>query len=240
MPYSNELNLFLLTTFTSTLAGICSMGGGLILAVSLPWFVPGTAVIPIHGTTQLASNISRLGFALNAIYWPVVPKFILGSLVGITLFSLFLVNIPTQSIPLFIAGYLLLSLWVKPVSLLLQKVENFYLIGMLQTGLGLVVGAPGPLTVNLLLKTRSDKNEIIATAALLMSISNIAKIATYGGLGFVFYDYLGPILFAIAGATLGSFIGTHLRNKLDTHIFMNLLKWLLTLLALQTLIRFSL
>ena len=45
----NDLSLFFLTTFTSTIAGVFGLGGGLILAVTLPWFVPVNAVVPIHG-----------------------------------------------------------------------------------------------------------------------------------------------------------------------------------------------
>ena len=233
------VSLFLLTTFTSTVAGICGLGGGLILAVTLPWFVPAAAVIPIHGTTQLASNFTRLGFSFRSVYWPVVPLFILGSLSGIALFSVFLVNLSSEYIPLFIATYLLLSLWVKPIEKMLAKLENFFIVGAVQTGLGLVVGAPGPLTMNLLLKRLTDKDQIIATAALLMGISNISKVLTYAGLGFIFFDYLPQIISAIIGASLGSLIGTRLRGRIDNQKFMAGLKWLLTLLALQTLVRFS-
>ncbi|QFU24075.1 sulfite exporter TauE/SafE family protein [Shewanella eurypsychrophilus] len=233
------VSLFLLTTFTSTVAGICGLGGGLILAITLPWFVPAAAVIPIHGTTQLASNFTRLGFSFRSVYWPVVPLFIFGSLSGIAVFSVFLVNLSTELIPLFIAIYLLLSLWIKPIEKILAKLENFFIVGAVQTGLGLVVGAPGPLTMNLLLKRLTDKDQIIATAALLMGISNISKVLTYAGLGFIFFDYLPQIISAIIGASLGSLIGTRLRERIDNQKFMAGLKWLLTLLALQTLVRFS-
>jgi len=234
-----EISLFILTTLTSTLAGICGMGGGLILAISLPLFVPITAVIPIHGTTQLASNISRLCFSFKDVYWPVVPKFIMGSAIGVIAFSLFLVNLPTQYIPLFIAIYLLMSLWVSPIKAILNKIENFYLVGAIQTGLGLLVGAPGPLTITLLLKTLNDKDQVIATASLLMGLSNLAKVITYLSLGFIFSDYLSIIIFAIIGASLGSYIGTKVRDKIDNQVLMKWLKWILTFMAIQTLIRFS-
>ncbi|WP_076414539.1 TSUP family transporter [Shewanella sp. UCD-KL12] len=239
MDFSLIASLFILTTFTSTVAGICGLGGGLILAVTLPWFVPPAAVIPLHGTTQLASNFTRLGFAFRAVYWPVVAPFVLGSLSGIALFGLFLINLSSEYIPLFIATYLLLTLWVKPIENVLGRLENFFIVGAVQTGLGLVVGAPGPLTMNLLLKRLKDKDQIIATAALLMGMSNIAKVLTYAGLGFIFIDYLPQIVSAILGAALGSFIGTRLRGTIDNRKFMHLLKWLLTLLAIQTLVRFS-
>ncbi|NRA83859.1 MAG: hypothetical protein HRU22_08865 [Gammaproteobacteria bacterium] len=62
-----DVGLFILTVFTSTIAGIFGLGGGLILAVSLSWLVPVNAVVPIHGTTQLASNASRLFFCYHQV-----------------------------------------------------------------------------------------------------------------------------------------------------------------------------
>jgi len=234
-----DFSLFLLTTFTSTIAGVFGLGGGLVLAVMLPWFVLPSAVVPIHGATQLASNVSRLMMSYKHIVWSLVPKFMIGSLVGVVLFTLVLSNLALQYIPVFIAIYLLLSLWVKSIDLLLSKIESFYLVGMLQTGLGLVVGAPGPLTVNLLMKKLAHREQIIATASLLMVFVNATKVVTYAALGFVFIDYLNTIVFAIIGAFVGSYIGTKLRDKIDAQRFLHWLKWLLTLLALQTLVRFS-
>lgn len=49
------------------------LGGYLILAVTLPCFVPVNAVVPIHGTTQLASNVSRLMMSYRPIAEWVVP-----------------------------------------------------------------------------------------------------------------------------------------------------------------------
>ena len=65
----NYLSLFFLTTLTSTIDGVFGIGGGLILAVTLPWFVPVNAVVPIHGTTQLASNVSRLMMSYQHVVW---------------------------------------------------------------------------------------------------------------------------------------------------------------------------
>ena len=234
-----DVSLFVLTTLTSTIAGIFGLGGGLILAVTLPWFVPANAVVPIHGTTQLASNFSRLLFAYQHVVWSLVPKFVVGSIAGVALFTLVLSNMPTKYIPVAISVYLLLSLWVNSVQSMLNKIESFYLVGMIQTGLGLVVGAPGPLTITLLMKKLDDREQIVATASVLMGLVNLAKVVTYATIGFIFWDYLSTIIWAIGGAFLGSFIGTKLRGKFDHQRFINILKWILTLLALQTLIRFG-
>jgi len=235
----DDVSLVFLTTFSSTIAGVFGLGGGLVLVVMLPWFVPANAVVPIHGITQLGSNISRLMLSYRYVVWSLGPRFIFGTVFGIALFSLVLTSLSTKYIPVIIAIYLLLSLWIKAFEKLLSKIESFFVVGMLQGGLGLIVGAPGPLAITLLMKKLSHPDQIIATASLMLSFVNLAKVVTYAIFGFVFWDYIHSIIFAIIGAFIGSFIGTIIRKKVDPDRFLHLLKWLLTILALQTLIRFS-
>ncbi|WNC71340.1 sulfite exporter TauE/SafE family protein [Thalassotalea psychrophila] len=234
---ANEVSLFIIAIFTSTLAGICAMGGGMILVLILPFFVPATAIIPIHGITQFASNSSRLAFCFKHVYWPFVGQFIIGALVGTALFSTFLINISSQNLPLFISVYLLLTLWLKPIERLFSKFESFYIVGAIQAGLGLLVGAPGPITVTLLYKKLTEKEQIIATASLLMGITNLNKVLVYSVIGFQFLEYWQLILASVVGATFGSILGNYLRNKIPNQHFMVLLKFILTSLALCTCVR---
>ena len=83
----NELILGLITFFTSTVAGIVGVGGGMMLIVILPSFLPLNALIPIHGLTQVSSNLSRAYFGYKDIEFSVVPKFLLGSILGIVFFA---------------------------------------------------------------------------------------------------------------------------------------------------------
>ncbi|WOH37484.1 sulfite exporter TauE/SafE family protein [Thalassotalea fonticola] len=232
--FTNELSLFLIATITSTLAGICAMGGGMILVLVLPFFVPAAAIIPVHGVAQFASNSSRLAFCYQHIHWPFVWQFVLGALIGTSLFSVFLINIASQYLPLFISIYLLLTLWFKPIAKLFGKFESFYLVGAIQAGLGLLVGAPGPITVTLLYKKLVDKEQIIATASLLMGITNLNKVIVYSVIGFQFLDLWQLILASVLGATLGSILGNYLRHKIPNQHYMTLLKFILTSLALYT------
>ncbi len=233
----NEISLFVITLLTSTLAGICAMGGGMILVLILPFFVPAAAIIPLHGLAQLASNSSRLVMCFTAIHWPFVSQFILGAFIGTALFSTFLLNISSQYLPLFISSYLLISLWVKAIDRWLSKLKSFYVVGVQQAGFGLLVGAPEPITVTLLYKKLTDKDEIIATASLLMAITNLNKVLVFTLIGFQFSPYWPLILACICGATLGSILGSKLRNKISNQHFMPLLKIILTVLALTTAIR---
>lgn len=229
----NELLLGLLTFFTSTVAGIVGLGGGMMLIAILPSFLPLNALIPVHGLTQMSSNFSRAVFGYKDIQYETIPKFLIGSLAGIALFASIISMISLEYVPLFIGAYILLSLWSKKFNNKIKKYENYYLVGFLQSGLSIVVGATGPLTMTLLLKDYEDKDKVVATGAALMSITHILKVFVFMYFGFVFFDYIGIIIAMIIGAVAGSYAGTKLRDKIDGKKFTMILKVLLSALAVK-------
>ena len=190
----NELILGLITFFTSTIAGIVGVGGGMMLIVILPSFLPLNALIPIHGLTQVSSNLSRAIFGYKDVQYEVIPKFLLGSAIGIGIFAAVLNLISLEYVPLFIGVYILLSLWSEKFNEKIKKYESYFLAGFFQTGLSMVVGATGPLTMTLLFKDYEDKNKVVATGAALMSITHILKVFVFMYFGFVFFDYIGVII----------------------------------------------
>ena len=148
----DELILGLITFFTSTIAGIVGVGGGMMLIVILPSFLPLNALIPIHGLTQVSSNLSRAIFGYKDVQYEVIPKFLLGSAIGIGMFAAVLNLISLEYVPLFIGVYILLSLWSEKFNEKIKRYESYFLAGFFQTGVSMVVGATGPLTMTLLLK----------------------------------------------------------------------------------------
>lgn len=232
----NELLLGLLTFFTSTVAGIVGLGGGMMLIAILPSFLPLNALIPVHGLTQMSSNFSRAVFCYKDVQYETIPKFLIGSLVGIVLFASIISMISLEYVTLFIGAYILLSLWSKKFNNKIKKYENYYLVGFLQSGLSIVVGATGPLTMTLLLKDYEDKDKVVATGAALMSITHILKVFVFMYFGFVFFDYIGIIIAMIIGAVAGSYAGTKLRDKIDGKKFTMILKVLLSALAIKLIV----
>lgn len=233
----NELILGLITFFTSTIAGIVGVGGGMMLIVILPSFLPLNALIPIHGLTQVSSNLSRAIFGYKDVQYEVIPKFLLGSAIGIGMFAAVLNLISLEYVPLFIGVYILLSLWSEKFNEKIKKYESYFLAGFFQTGLSMVVGATGPLTMTLLFKDYKDKNKVVATGAALMSITHILKVFVFMYFGFVFFDYIGVIVAMIIGAISGSWVSTKLRDKIDGKKFTMILKVLLSALAIQVIVK---
>lgn len=231
-----ELTLLLIAFITSTIAGVVGIGGGMMLIAILPSFLPLNALIPVHGLTQMSSNVSRAFFGYKEVQYQVIPKFLIGSFLGIALFASILSFISLEYVPLFIGVYILLSLWSEKFNEKIKRYESYFLAGFFQTGLSIVVGATGPLTMTLLLKDFKDKDKVVATGAALMSITHILKVFVFIYFGFVFFDYLSVIVALIIGAVFGSFIGTKLRHKIDGAKFTLVLKVLLSVLALKLIV----
>ena len=231
-----ELFLGIVTFLTSTIAAIVGVGGGMMLIAILPSFLPLNALIPIHGLTQISSNLSRAVFGYKDVQFEVIPKFLLGSFIGIALFVSILNFISLEYVPLFIGLYILLSLWSQKFNEKIKKYESYFLAGFFQTGLSMVVGATGPLTMTLLLKDYKDKDKVVATSAALMSLTHILKVFVFMYFGFVFFDYIGIIIAMVIGAITGSWAGTKLRNIIDGKKFTIILKVLLSALAIKVII----
>ena len=228
-----ELFLGIISMVSSTAAAVFGLGGGLILISFLPDFLPGDALVPVHGVTQLASNTSRAAFSFRSIVWRLWPLFFAGSVLGATMFGLLVVNISTAYIPVFIGVYILLKLWSERVGRLLSSFDSLFVLGFLQTGLGILVGSTGHLTMPRLLKEISDRDGIVATSGMFMSLSHGLKLLAYGIIGFKFNQYSVILAYMVAGALIGSFVGTLLRRRISNRWFSQILKILLTVMALR-------
>ena len=233
---SDEVLLGIISFFTSTIAGIVGLGGGLILITILPSFLPINALVPVHGLTQLSSNVSRAFFGWKDVKVEVIPKFLLGSFLGVSFFAVILYFISLEYVPLFIGLYILLSLWSEKFNKKIERFESYVLIGFFQSGLSIIVGATGPIATTLLVKDFNDKHVVVATAAVLKSITHLLKVFVFMIFGFVFFDYIGILTAMIIGAVAGSYVGTKLRDKIDGKKFMFALKILLSLLAIKLIV----
>ena len=228
-----EFFLGIISMVSSTAAALFGLGGGLILISFLPDFLPADALVPVHGVTQLASNTSRAAFSFRSIVWRLWPLFFAGSVLGATLFGLLVVNISTAYIPIFIGVYILLKLWSERVGRLLSSFDSLFVLGFLQTGLGILVGSTGHLTMPRLLKEISDRDGIVTTSGMFMSLSHGLKLLAYGIIGFKFNQYSVILAYMVTGALIGSFVGTLLRRQISNRWFSQILKILLTVMALR-------
>ena len=208
----------------------------MLLIAILPLFLSPSIIIPIHGITQIASNSSRMFFSISHVQWHLFPKFLIGSIVGTFLFGFVLFNIPTDYVPIAIGSYILLNLWSSKFAKFMSKFESYYLVGFLQTGLGLIVGTTGPLSLSVLTKELKSKDEIVATSSTFMTISHLAKVPVYLAITSFLDSNLLLITYMVSASVAGSFIGTKLRLKANNEKLILVIKVLLSILAIKMLI----
>ena len=116
-----------------------------------------------------------------------------------------------------------------------QGAGNWSLIflGFYQTGIGMLVGASGPLGAAVLARRRQQRDWLVVNTAVYMSSNHLLKIFAFGLMGFVFSDYLWLLLGMVVAVIVGSWLGTRLRRHVPEINFQLWFKLLVSLLALR-------
>lgn len=229
----NEFLLILIALATSTLTGIMGIGGGMILIALMPGLLPAAAIVPVHAATQLVSNGSRALFGWKTIHWGFFLPFLIGSLVGGFGAAQIANRINTEYLPLIIALFILWNVWGGGVNFKTNPRGEFITIGFLQTGLGMLVGATGPMGQSTLLRKGLNRDQNVTTSALFMTVTHLIKLLFFGFIGFSFTHYWQVMLGMSIAVIIGSWLGTKMRHLVPEADFKTWLKWILTLLALR-------
>ena len=218
---------------TSTVAGVFGMGGGVPLIAVMPGLVPAAAIIPLHATTQLASNGSRALFGWRHIDPSLIAPFVLGGLAGAAAGGWVFAQLDLSWLPLVIGSAILVLTWCP---LPTPRGSGFWpllLLGFTQTGIGMVAGATGPLGAAILARRNHRRDWLVVNTALYMAVNHCLRMLAFGLMGFVFGDYLFLLLGMIVGVVTGSWVGTRLRALVPEINFHLWFRWLITLLALR-------
>ena len=219
--------------FTSCLAAVMGMGGGILLIAVMPGLVPAPAILPLHAATQLASNLSRAAFGWRDIDLGMIPAIALGAAAGAWLGAGVYQRLDTHWLPAWIGLLILLFTWVP-----LPKVPgggqlSLLLLGVYQTGLGMVAGATGPLGAAVLLRRNTERDWLVVNTAVYMSLNHALRLAAFVLLGFSLGVGWPLVIGMIAAGIVGSWVGTRLRHRVPQRNFERLFRALVTLLALR-------
>lgn len=228
-----EILLVLIALATSTLTAITGIGGGMILIALMPGLIPAPAIVPVHAMVQLFANSSRAFFGLRFLRWDFVLAFITGSIFGGSIAAGITREINLEYSPLIIATYILYSVWGPELKLDIPPRGEFIVIGAVQTGLSMIVGATGALGQAALSRRQLQRDALVVTTALMTTFTHLIKIILFAVLGFSFMTYWKIILGMSAGVIAGAWLGTHIRYRIAEALFRKMLRWLLTLLALR-------
>ncbi len=230
---TTEILLTLIAFGTSTITAITGIGGGMIMIAIMPGFLPASTIVPVHAMVQLFANSSRALFGWQFLRWEFVLAFIAGSIVGGVIAAGITREINLEYTPLIIAAYILLTVWGPKLEFKKPIRGEFVAIGLVQTGLSMMVGATGPMGQAALLGKGLQRDALVVTSALMTTFTHLIKTVLFGLLGFSFIAYWQIILGMSAGVICGALLGTHIRYKIPQALFQEILKWVLTLLALR-------
>lgn len=226
--------LLLISTFiTSAFTAVLGQGGGLLLMGVLAQVIPAAVLIPIHAVIQAASNSSRALLSLRNINWAIITPILMGIILGAAIVTPFIQHINWEWMQLIIGFFILWTVWGKGLKLSKHLPFTLSSLGVIQGSLGVLLGATGPLGSAILMAKGLNRDQLIASNAVIMFVSHAIKIVVFILVGVALSQYLN-LLFALSlAAIIGSYIGNILRPKLPEALFFKIFKLSLTLLALR-------
>ena len=230
---NTDILLIAIAGVTSMITAVTGIGGGMMLIAIMPGFLPASAIVPVHALVQLFSNSSRALFGWRFLRWEFVLAFIAGSLIGGTLAAGIASEINLEYTPLFIAAYILFVVWGPPLKFNKPPPGEFVVIGAIQTGLSMLVGATGPMSQAALMARDLKRDALVVSGALMTTFTHLTKVVLFALLGFAFAEYWQLIAGMSVAVIVGAGIGTRIRYKVPEATFRRILKWALTLLALR-------
>ena len=218
--------------FCSSMFTACAgLGGGILLLALMLQIFPPNVVIPLHGITQFFSNASRALILRQFIVRQYVVPFTIGSLIGVIAF-IPLIALFNQVIGSLILGiFILVATW-RPSYLKLRSVHAT-VSGAITGGLGLILGAIGPLAMSAHPKEAWSKEQIVSNHAIVMACQHGLKVVAFTAIGINLIDYANELIGLIIGASIGTYVGTRLLKRISDDRFKMALNIVLTLLAIR-------
>jgi uncharacterized protein len=241
LPANVSLTVFVLLVavsfFTSALTAAFGIGGGVAMLGALAGTVPPAMIVAVHGVVQFGSNIGRAVIQRAHILWRPTALFTVGSVIGAALGAAVFVALPEKLLLGLLGFFILLMTWIPKPRIPGLETTGVFIGGIIATFVTMFVGATGPFVQALFLPMQLEKRVLIATHAACNVIQHGLKVIAFGWLGFNFADWLPLLVAMIASGFLGTWLGTYLLEKLPEETFKVILKWLLTVLALDLLRR---
>lgn len=224
----------LLTGAVSAMAG---MAGGILLLSLMSLFLPFGILIPVHGIVQLVSNSSRAYLLKHEIALHLVWPFFIGAPLGAVLSTYFIGKVDDPSLILTaIAVFILYAVFgSKRLPSLKVPTSGFLIVGFLAGGLGMIVGATGPILAPFMLRDDLNKREIVATKASLQFSVHILKIPAFLYLGFNYREYALLIIGMSLCTLIGTRVGISILSKLPEKVFRRIFTTLLLVAAVRLL-----
>jgi len=236
VPLWAAVALIAVSLITSLMTAAFGIGGGVTLLGAMTVLMPVAAIIPVHGLVQLGSNASRAAIFRNDMDFRLLIAFTLGTALGVGVGVHMVVALPDDILRLVLGAFVLATTWIAMPKRLGGNLPLFTGLGALASLATMFVGATGPLVMALVAPLSAEKKRVVANFAGCMTVQHGAKTVAFGVIGFAFAEWAPLILAMIASGFVGTLIGRKILLKIRETIFRNILKWLMTALALNLII----
>lgn len=229
----DEFLLVPIVFFTSTVAAIMGMGGGILLIALMPGFVPAAVILPLHAATQLASNVSRAAFGWRDIDLHIISAITIGAVAGVWVGAEVYQSLELHWLPAVIGLLLLVFIWVPLPTIPGGGQLSLLLLGFYQTSIGMVAGATGPVGATVLLRRNSGRDWLVVNTAVYMTLNHALRLVAFVVIGFSFAPWWKLATGMIVAGVCGSWVGTQLRSRVPQFDFQRIFRVMVTLLALR-------
>ncbi|MEP3045655.1 MAG: sulfite exporter TauE/SafE family protein [Roseibium sp.] len=238
---SSGASLLLITVsfFTSAITAAVGLGGGIALIAIMAVIMPPTALVPVHGVIQLGSNAGRALVQLKHVDWMIALWFAVGAVLGASLGGAIAIQLPSEILRAGIGLFVLWVVWGKRPRLGKARIPVMAVAGFASTFLSMFFGAAGPIGGAVLSTLNLTRHKFVANQAITAMIMHVFKIIAFGALGFAFAPWAGLIILMIASGFLGTLAGSRLLGKMNEATFKAGFKWVMTLLAINLLLKAS-
>ncbi len=224
---------------TSFLASLISasmgLGGGMLMLAVMALYMVPSALVPLHAAVQLGSNTGRAVLMLKNVMTGILPAFVFGSIIGALVGGQLVVALPVLLLKVILAVFILYTVWVPKFHARRPGNKVFFAVGVASSFATMFVGATGPLVAPFVAARSSERQKVVATHAILMTLQHLFKLLIFGFLGFRFQLWLPLLAGLLACGFVGTYVGKQLLNKLPEPVFRTGLKTVLTIIAARLL-----
>ena len=179
---------------------------------------------------QVGSNAGRTLIMRKYIDRTTLGVFVLGTLAGVILGGLVVVELPPPIVQMAVGAFILWTIFFKPPAFLRRSA---LIAGGFSSFLTMFFGATGPFVAAYIRTLEFERMRHVATHAACMTVQHGLKVIAFGILGFAFGPYIALIAGMIAFGFLGTIAGRHVLMRINERVFKTALQTILVVLALR-------
>ena len=219
--------------FTSFISAAFGIGGGAVFLGLLAIFLNPIALLPVHGSVQIASNFGRMLLMIKDVYKKPILPFFIGTIIGSFFGGYTFIQFPGWFIQLIVGFFILWTVYGK-----IPSIKSKYIVfgGIFSSFLTMFFGATGPFIAGMVKTMKLDPLSHTATHSALMTIQHAIKVFIFGFMGFNFSEYVDLIFIMIMTGFIGTLLGKNILINYGQKYFKIFLNSILTFISIYLIV----